>query len=102
MQALREIGGHFPAEDLEPYRNAMLALGAQVLTLDRLVDLIGNGTSTLKAGVSRVELQRLKDFYTPLWSVLGDLLPEPGSQGQAASATIDPVMSATGVPGLAG
>ena len=87
-QALLKLGGHIPADPLRSYRIPMLQLGAQILTLDRLVTLVGNGMSTIGAGTSRVEPQCLEEFYRPLWSILGDLLPEAGWRSLAANAAI--------------
>ena len=41
----------------------MSQLGAQILTLDRLVTLIGSGLSALKKGESKVEGGQLQTFY---------------------------------------
>ena len=77
---LRELGGHLAIDSLQIHRNAMIQLGAQILTFDRLLNLIQRGVSALKAGESQVTPERVETFYRPLWMMLGDLLPEQGSQ----------------------
>ena len=80
---LRELGGHVAINSLQTHRNAMNQLGAQILTLDRLLNLIEAGLSTLKAGESQATSERVETFYKPLWMMLGDLLPEQGSRSPA-------------------
>lgn len=85
--ALMELGARLPSEVLRPHRNPLIQLGAQLLTLDRLVTLIGTCLTAVKVGQS-VAQERLQQFYMPLWSVLEELLPEPGSESQAQKSSI--------------
>ena len=85
---LRELGGHVAIDSLQTHRNAMIQLGAQILTLDRLLNLIQGGLSALKAGESRVTPERVETSYKPLWMMLGDLLPEQGSQSPAMASAV--------------
>jgi hypothetical protein len=79
VEVLRGLGGHVAIDSLQTHRNAMNQLGAQILTLDRLLNLIHGGLSGLKAGESEVEPDRVEAFYEPLWAMLADLLPELGT-----------------------
>jgi hypothetical protein len=88
VTALQALGGHLAADALQPYRNAMSQLGAQILTLDRLVTLIGSGLSALRSGESKIESGQLQTFYKPLWSIIEDVLPEPGSESAAVKETL--------------
>ena len=80
---LRELGGHVAIDSLQTHRNVMNQLGAQILTFDRLLNLIQGGLSELKAGESQVTPERLETFYKPLWMMLGDLLPESPAMSSA-------------------
>ena len=88
VMVLRELGGHVAIDSLQTHRNAMNQLGAQILTLDRLLNLIQGGLSELKAGESQVIPERVETFYKPLWMMLGDLLPEQGSQSPAMASAV--------------
>lgn len=88
VKALQELGGHLAIDDLQPYRNALNQLGAQILTLDRFVNFLVNGLSALTAGESQIEPKRLELFYKPLWSVIADLLPDPGTQNPASTVPV--------------
>ena len=85
---LRELGGHVGIDSLQAHRNAVIQLGAQILTLDRLLNLMEGGLSALKAGESQVTPERLETFYKPLWTMLGALLPEHGSQSPAMASAV--------------
>jgi hypothetical protein len=84
---LRELGGHVALDSLQAHRNAMNQLGAQILTLDRMLNLIQAGLSVLKAGESECAPERVEDFYKPLWAMLSDLLPDAGSAQSPAMAS---------------
>jgi len=89
VAVLRELGGHVAIDSLQTHRNAMNQLGAQILTLDRLLNLIHGGLSALNAGESQVAAERVEDFYRPLWGMLADLMPEHGSsQSPAMTSTV--------------
>ena len=88
VMVLQELGGHVAIDSLQTHRNTMIQLGAQILTFDRLLNLIQGGLSALKAGESQVTPERVETFYRPLWMMLGDLLPEQGSQGPAMARAV--------------
>ena len=85
VAVLHELGGHVAIDSLQTHRNAMIQLGAQILTFDRLLNLIQGGLSALKAGESQVTPERVGTFYRPLWMMLDDLLPERGSRSLASA-----------------
>ena len=74
--ALLEAGGRLASEELRPFWTAMDQLGASILTLERVVDLLSSALAPLAGQVTRVDESRLTDFYRPLWSLVNDLLPE--------------------------
>ena len=74
--ALHEIGGRLASEELRPFRSAMDQLGATILTLDRLVDLLNSAMAPRAGQATRVDESRLTAFYKPLWSLVSELLPD--------------------------
>ena len=74
--ALHEIDGRLASEELRPFRIAMDQLGATILTLDRLVDLLNSAMVPLVVQATRVDESRLTTFYKPLWSLVSELLPD--------------------------
>ena len=74
--ALLEIGGRLASEELRPFQNAMGQLGASILTLERVVDLLGSAIVPRSGQPPRVDESRLNDFYKPLWSLVSELLPD--------------------------
>ena len=74
--ALHEIGGRLASEELRPFRIAMDQLGATILTLDRLVDLLNSAVASQAGQATRVDESRLTAFYKPLWSLVSELLPD--------------------------
>ena len=74
--ALHEIGGRLASEELRPFRTAMDQLGATILTLDRLVDLLNSAMAPMAGQATQVDESRLTDFYKPLWSLVSELLPD--------------------------
>ncbi len=75
--ALLEIGGQLASEDLRPFQIAMGQLGAHILTLKHVVNLLESEMNGRSSGATRVDEYRLTNFYRPLWSILDNLLPEP-------------------------
>ena len=73
---LHEIGGRLPSEELRPFQNAMGQLGASVLTLERVVDLLSSAIVPRSGQPTRVDESRLMTFYKPLWSLVNELLPD--------------------------
>ena len=74
--ALLEAGGRLASEELRPFQTAMGQLGAPILTLERVVDLLSLELASPVGQATRVDESRLTDFYRPLWSLVNDLLPE--------------------------
>ena len=74
--ALHEVGGRLASEELRPFWTAMDQLGATILTLDRLVDLLNSAMAPLAGQATRVDENRLTAFYKPLWSLVSELLPD--------------------------
>ena len=90
---LRELGGHVAIDTLQTHRTAMNQLGAQILTLDRLLNLIDAGLAALKGGEPLVTSERVENFYKPLWIMLADLLPDQGTQSAAMISAIQRLMA---------
>ena len=74
--ALLDAGGRLASEELRRFQTAMGQLGAHILTLERIVDLLESAMVARAAGATRVDEARLTHFYRPLWSIVDDLLPE--------------------------
>ena len=77
---LQELGGRIAIEELRPYQTVMNQLGAPILTLERMVNLLAQAMDKQVAGENHVSEHRLENFYRPLWSIVNDLLPEGGIQ----------------------
>jgi hypothetical protein len=58
VKALGEMGGRVVIEDLRPYQNALNQLGAPILTLERLTNLMATAFASHEAGVSMRFLTR--------------------------------------------
>jgi hypothetical protein len=93
VKALQEIGGKVVVEELRPYRTAINQLGAPILTLERLVNLLERVMAQQVPGEMQVEEQRLEDFYRPLWSMINDLLPETGSQNSGTNPSVQRLLT---------
>lgn len=76
VNALQEIGGRVVAEELRPFRRAIIPLGAPILTFDRLVTQLEHAMAQQILGIQTVEEERLEGFYRPLWGMVNDLLPD--------------------------
>ena len=74
--ALLDVGGRLASEDLRSFQTVMNQLGAQILTLERMVDLLESGLMARPNEASRIDEGRLTTFYVPLWSIVNDLIPE--------------------------
>ena len=66
------MGGRVVIEDLRPYQNALNQLGAPILTLERLINLMATAFASHEAGVSEIPDQKVEGFYRPLWSIVND------------------------------
>lgn len=75
-KAILEIGGRLVAEELRPYHTAINQLGAQILTLERMVGLLEPAMARIRAGESTVRKTEVEGVYRPLWDVVNELLPE--------------------------
>ncbi len=87
-EALLEVGGRVVAEELGPFRNAMIQVGAPLLTLERLVGLL-ESTLSERVGSSRVDDERMASFHRPLWHVLDGLIPAPEQFGPGTRDAVD-------------
>ena len=87
-KALLEVGGRLVSEDLRPFQTAMNQLGAPILTLDRLVGLLESAMAQQVAGATEVDEEKLDHFYRPLWSIINDLLPEPGTANPSTNSSV--------------
>jgi hypothetical protein len=76
VNALGEMNGRVVIEDLRPYQNALNQLGAPILTLERLTNLMATAFASHEAGVMEISDEKVDGFYRPLWSIVNDLLPE--------------------------
>lgn len=77
---LLEIGGRLVAENLRSFQTAINQLGAPILTFDRLVALLEQAMAKVVAGELKIEIERLENFYRPLWGMVNDLLPDATNQ----------------------
>ena len=75
-RAFLDVGGRLASEDLRGSRTAIEQLGAKILTLERLVELLESAMVPQPEGSGRVDEAKLTQFYQPLWSIVNDLLPE--------------------------
>ena len=91
--ALLEAGGRLASEELRPLRTAMDQLGATILTLDRLVDLLNSAMARRAGQATRIDESGLTDFYRPLWSLVNDLLPESVSPNTVADRAVQRLLS---------
>lgn len=87
--ALLQIGGRLAAEDLRPFQNALIQLGAPVLTFERLVTLLARAMAHQPPGEARVDADSLESYYLPLWSMVNDLLPDSTKQTPATNAILE-------------
>ncbi len=87
-KALLEVGGRLAAEDLRPFQTAMNQLGAQILTLERLVGLLESAMAQQVGGATDVDENELEQFYRPLWSIINDLLPETGTVNPSTNLSV--------------
>lgn len=92
-KALFEVGGRLVAENLKPFHTAMNQLGAPILTLERMVALLEKAMGQQVAGASKVDEQKLDDFYRPMWSILNDLLPEAGTANLNTNHTVQRLLN---------
>ena len=74
--ALLHAGGRLASEDLRTFQTAMGQLGAQSLTLERMVNLLESGLTARPGEASQIDEGRLTAFYMPLWSIVNSLIPE--------------------------
>jgi hypothetical protein len=94
VKALEEIGGRIVLEELRAHQNAMNQLGAPILTLDRLAELLSEFCAREdNATFSKVASAKLKRFYQPLWRLVDDLLPENAPRGGKVDAVTKKLLS---------
>lgn len=95
VKALGEMGGRVVIEDLRPYQNALNQLGAPILTLERLTNLMATAFANQEAGVSKIPDEKVEGFYRPLWSIVNDLLPESSTQPSSLNPSVHKLL---GIP----
>ncbi len=92
-KALLELGGRLVAEELRPFQTAMNQLGASILTLERLVVLMGSALAQKAAGATEVDQGRLEHFHRPLWSIINDLLPDAGTSNHSTNPSVQRLLA---------
>ncbi len=93
VKALEEIGGRVVIEELRAYWNALNQLGAPILTLEPLTNLMAEAFSRHVAGETKVPDERIKTFYRPLWSIVNELIPEGSAQSNAQKPSIQKLLT---------
>ena len=92
-KALLEIGGRLIAEDLRPFQTAINQMGAPILTFDRLVTLLEQAMAQQVPGELQIEAARLESFYSPLWGMVNDLLPDSATSMPATNPAIQRLLA---------
>lgn len=87
-KALLEVGGRLVSEDLRPFQNAMNQLGAPILTIERLVVLMESTLAQQVGGATKIDHKRVEHFYSPLWSIINDLLPDAVTSNPSTNPAI--------------
>lgn len=93
VKAFIGVGGKLVAEELRQFRVVMNQLGAPILTLERLVDLLEPALRKDVTGKTEVNPDKLKRFYRPLWSIANDLIPESNSVSPRIKLSIDRLLA---------
>ena len=93
VNVLLEVGGRFASEDLRPFQIVMGQLGAQILTLERIVNLLVSGSPIGRGTVVKIDRERLTKFYVPLWITINDLIPESITPNSATDQAIQRMRS---------
>ena len=75
-KALLSAGGRLASEELRPFQTVMGQLGARILTLERVVDLLESALAAGPGATTWVDDAKLRHFYRPLWSIVDGLIPE--------------------------
>lgn len=74
-EALLAIGGKLAIKDLRQFWTAMNKLGAPILKLEDIADLLKSVmTPQVEGGITEVDEKKLENFYQPLWSIINELL----------------------------
>ena len=87
-RVLLEVGGRAAVEELRPFWNAMVQLGAHRLTLEPFVGLLERAMSG-NAGKAPVDEERVAGFYRPLWRILEELIPAPEKSGAGTREAVE-------------
>jgi len=93
VKTIGEIGGLVVVDQLRPFRNAIIQLGAQLLTFESLVNLLEQAMLQQVAGEIQVDEERLKHFYLPLWSMVNDLLPDAETPNKVTKSNIQRLLA---------
>ena len=88
VKAFQEIGGFVAVEELRSFHTAMNQMGAPILTLERMVNLLNQAMGSQVAGESQITDKDLESSYQPLWGMINDLLPDSGVQAQPITTLI--------------
>jgi Protein NO VEIN, C-terminal len=92
-KVLLEIGGRLGIEELRSFHNAMIKLGAKVLTLERLTELLEVALNPEDAGVRQIDQVQLKDFYELLWSIVEGLLPDESTNSPSSNPFVRRILA---------
>ena len=87
-RVLLKVGGRAAVEELRPFWNAMVQLGAHRLTLEPFVGLLERAMSG-NAGKAPVDDERVAGFYRPLWRILEELIPAPEKFGAGTREAVE-------------
>ena len=72
----QEIGARLVNEQFQSFHVVMKQLGAQNLTLERLVNALETWLESASQVGSEISNERLQNFYKPLWHIINGLLPD--------------------------
>jgi hypothetical protein len=87
--ALREIRGQVVDESLRRFRNALMALGSPMLTIDALIDMLTHALTKHSLESSQIDEERVCTFYLPICVLVDSLLPQPISRTHPIRKKLD-------------
>lgn len=80
--ALKQIRATLVSEVLGSYRTALTQVGTPILTLDRLVAQMESYPPAKLGDQGKTDVERLKNFWVPLWSIIENLLSDTGGSAR--------------------
>ncbi|MEP0952377.1 MAG: DUF3883 domain-containing protein [Marinobacter sp.] len=80
--ALKQIQATLVSEVLGSYRTALNQVGTPFLTLDRLVTQMQTSPPAKLGDQGKTDVEKLKDFWVPLWSIIENLLSDTGGSAR--------------------